>query len=165
MLRGIFVVVVVVREPEAQAVFGFGFGAAGCIVLVVVVVGIGSTRSRSSAARVNAFAMLTVVSFTLHLSGLGGEAKVRARVVVVLRSCSLRRAYRTRAGSSLCGGGERERVPSDDGALQFIISNLMKQRWMNERWLTRTRDRTHLLFVYSRKYGDRDVLLGLEVCS
>lgn len=48
------------REPEAHELFGFG--AAGCI---------------SSAARWNAFAMLTVVSFTLHFSGLGGERRPR----------------------------------------------------------------------------------------
>lgn len=60
-----FVVAVVVREPEAQA--EFGFGAAGCIVVVVV------SRTTSSAARVNAFAMLTVVSLTDHLSGFDWE--------------------------------------------------------------------------------------------
>jgi hypothetical protein len=59
-----FAVAVVVREPEAQA--EFGFGAAGCIVVVV-------SRTTSSAARVNAFAMLTVVSLTDHLSGFDWE--------------------------------------------------------------------------------------------
>lgn len=52
--------------PDAQALFGLEFrlgmdaedDAEGCMLL-------------SSAARMNAFAMLTVVSLTLHLSGLG----------------------------------------------------------------------------------------------
>jgi hypothetical protein len=117
VLRGTCVgLLVAVREPEAHAVFGFVVAAAaGCCML-----------SRSSAANVNAFAILTVVSFTLHFSGLGGEVMVRGPtpgpvLLMMFWSRCLRRAYRTRAGSSsnCCVddvglGGDR--VPSD-GAL------------------------------------------------
>lgn len=92
VLRGTVVVfvVVVVREPEAHAELG---SVTGCCI-----------GSMSSAARVNAFAMLTVVSLTLHFSGLGGEAGAPPPrdELGLLRSSCLRRAYRTRAGPSSC---------------------------------------------------------------
>lgn len=97
-----------VRDPEAHALLELErFGREECCMLW-------------SAARTNALAMLTVVSFTLHRSGFA----VVVVVVVVARFWSrcLRRAYLAKAGSSSCEwvdeagfGGEREPA---EGALQ-----------------------------------------------
>jgi hypothetical protein len=70
-------------EPEAQELLGL------------------VTECMSDAAWVNAVAILTVVSFTLHFSGLGGEVMILGPPERETRACSrcLIRAKRANAGS------------------------------------------------------------------